>query len=94
MAENIREIAAKLGASVVGQVPDTGGGAFGAAKAARDVARLRAEMRTVRISAVTLEQLERLAERASTPERRVDPLDVAASILEEAVAAELTHPRG
>jgi hypothetical protein len=38
MAENIRMIAAKLGASIVGQVPDVGGGAFGAAKLANYVA--------------------------------------------------------
>jgi hypothetical protein len=94
MAENIREIATKLGATIVGQVPDAGGGAFGAARLANDVARLRAEVRPVRITPVTLEQLERIAARASTPERRVDALDVAARILEEAVAAELSHPRG
>lgn len=30
MAENVNAIAAKLGAVVVGQAPDAGGGAFGA----------------------------------------------------------------
>ena len=32
MAKNIEKIAAGLGAEVIGQVPDTGGGAFGAAR--------------------------------------------------------------
>ena len=87
MANNINTIAAKLGAVVVGQVPDAGGGAFGAAKLACDVSRLRAESRLVRIASVTLEKLTRIAARASTPERRIDPLEVAAHLLEEAVAA-------
>ncbi len=70
MADNVNAIAAKLGAVVVGQVPDAGGGAFGAARLAHDVARLRAESRPVRIAGVTLEKLMRLAERASTPDRK------------------------
>jgi hypothetical protein len=86
MAENIREIAAKLGAVVVGQVPDSGGGAFGAAKLAHDVARLRAETQPVRITAVTLQKLTRIAEQSSTPEQKVNPLEVAARLLEDAVA--------
>ena len=32
MAKNIKSIAARLGAKIVGQVPETGGGAFGAAR--------------------------------------------------------------
>ncbi|MBA4067477.1 MAG: hypothetical protein C0501_27965 [Isosphaera sp.] len=87
MAENIDRIAAKLGATVVGQVPDAGGGAFGAAKVAADVARLRADPRPVRIAPGTFEKLARLAERASAAGPKVDPLDVAARLLEEAVAA-------
>lgn len=87
MAENVSAIAAKLGAVVVGQIPQAGGGAFGAAKLTGDVARLRAEVRPVRIAGVTLEKLTRMAERASTPDRKVDPLEVAARLLEEAVTA-------
>lgn len=86
MAENVSAIAAKLGAVVVGQVPDAGGGAFGAAKVAHDVARLRAQPQPVRIAPSTLAKLTRLAERESTPERKVDPLDIAAQLLEVAVA--------
>jgi hypothetical protein len=37
MVENIEKIAAGLGAKVVGQVPNTGGGAFGAARLAKIV---------------------------------------------------------
>ncbi len=40
MAHNIQSIADKLGAKVVGQVPDVGGGAFGATRLARVVAAL------------------------------------------------------
>ena len=87
MAENIQNIAAKLGAVVVGHLPEVGGGAFGAAKVACDVARLRAEMGPVRITNDTLEKLTRIAERVSTADQKVDPLDVAAKLLEEAVAA-------
>jgi hypothetical protein len=96
MADNIQDIAEKLGAVVVGQVPDAGGGAFGAAKLAHDVARLRAEVLPVRVSGVTRAQLERLAERASAGGQKVDPVEVASRLLAEAVAtADATgYPRG
>jgi hypothetical protein len=41
MAKNIRCIADRLGAEVVGHVPDVGGGAFGAARLAAIVETLR-----------------------------------------------------
>jgi hypothetical protein len=41
MAKNINSIAAGLGAKVVGQVPETGGGAFGAARLAECVENLQ-----------------------------------------------------
>jgi hypothetical protein len=41
MAKNIRRIADRLGADVVGRVPDLGGGAFGAARLAAIVETLR-----------------------------------------------------
>ncbi len=44
MATNIKRIAEGLGAKVVGQVPDTGGGAFGAARLARIVSSLQARL--------------------------------------------------
>src|SRR4051812_26065268 len=45
MAENIKEIAGRLGAEVVGQVPETGSGAFGAARLAHVVDQLQARLK-------------------------------------------------
>src|SRR5947209_17867742 len=105
MAKNVERIAELLGAAVTGQVPETGGGAFGAARLAGLVAALQARLepgegrrpgrptdaRWVRhpkipMSEETAQRLARLAELASTPERRVSPMQVAAQLLEEAVA--------
>src|SRR5438270_10685314 len=105
MAKNIDKIADLLGATVVSQVPETGGGAFGAARLPRLVASLRARLEPsegrrpgrptdaswvrhpkVPMSEETVQKLARLAELASTPERRVSPMQVAAQLLEEAVA--------
>lgn len=44
MARNIEKIAHSLGATVVGQLPETGGGAFGAARLAQLVASLQARL--------------------------------------------------
>jgi hypothetical protein len=44
MAKNIEKIAAGLGAKLVGKVPRTGGGAFGAARLARIVAAIQARL--------------------------------------------------
>jgi len=44
MARNIKQIADGLGAKVVGRAPDTGGGAFGAARLARIVASVQARL--------------------------------------------------
>jgi hypothetical protein len=44
MAKNIDKIAGKLGAKVVTQVPDTGGGAFGAARLAKIIEALQARL--------------------------------------------------
>jgi hypothetical protein len=44
MAKNIERIAAGLGAKIVGPVPDTGGGAFGAARLARIVETMQARL--------------------------------------------------
>ena len=45
MAKNIRKIARLLGAEMVGQVPETGGGAFGAARLGRVIAELQGRLR-------------------------------------------------
>jgi hypothetical protein len=44
MARNIKHIADQLDAQIVGQVPDTGGGAFGAARLARVVEQLQSRL--------------------------------------------------
>lgn len=105
MASNIERIAKALGAKVVTQVPDTGGGAFGAARLAKIVAAVQArltpgqgrrpgrptEARWVRhpkvpMSEATERRLILLARRASEEGRKVSPMQVAAQILEEALA--------
>jgi hypothetical protein len=94
-----------LGALRVAELPETGGGAFGAARQARLVAQLQARLAPgegkrpgrptdaswthhpkVPMSEATVQKLARLAERASTPHRRVSPMQVAAQLLEDAVA--------
>src|SRR5437879_6289234 len=105
MAKNVERIADLLGAEVIGQLPETGGGAFGAARLAWLAASLQARLepsegrrpgrptdaRWVRhpkvpMSEETARKLARLAELASTPERQVSPMQMAAQLLEEAVA--------
>jgi hypothetical protein len=105
MAKNIQQIADRLGARVVGQVPDTGGGAFGAARLAQVVESLQTRLvpgqgkragrpsdanwvrrPKVPMSKTTEQRLIRLAERASTGNRRVSPMQLAAQILEDALA--------
>ncbi|HLN28794.1 MAG TPA: hypothetical protein VK395_13700 [Gemmataceae bacterium] len=105
MAKNIERIARKLGAEVVCEVPEVGGGAFGMARLAGIMAALQQRLQPgqgqrpgrptdaqwvhhpkVPMSAETEERLSRLAALASTPERKVSPMQLAAQLLEEAVA--------
>jgi hypothetical protein len=105
MAADVTKIAELLGAQVVGRVPDTGGGAFGAARLAEVVAALQARLAPsigkrpgrptvvtwtvtpkVPMSSATEAKLARLAARASTAERKISPMQLAAQLLEEAVA--------
>jgi hypothetical protein len=105
MAKNIEKIAAGLGAKVVGQVPDTGGGAFGAARLAKIVETMQGRLvpgqgrrpgrptdaswvrhPKVPMSEATRQRLTRLAEQSSTGGRKVSPMQIAAQILEEALA--------
>jgi hypothetical protein len=105
MAKNIEKIAAGLGAKVVGQVPDTGGGAFGAARLARIVETMQARLvpgqgrrpgrptdanwvrhPKVPMSDATRQRLARLAEQISIGGRKVSPMQIAAQILEDALA--------
>jgi hypothetical protein len=105
MAKNIEKIAAGLGADIIGQIPDTGGGAFGAARLARIVATMQARLAPgqgrrpgrptdanwvrhpkVPMSDATQERLTLLAKQVSTASRKVSPMQIAAQILEDAVA--------
>ena len=94
-----RNVAARLGAEHVGQIPDVDGGAFGMARLAAalkerlEPAQGRRPGRPtdirwilfpkVPMSRETENQLILLAEQLSTPERRVSPMQVAAQLLEE-----------
>lgn len=101
MAKNIERVAQKLGAEVVTEVPDVGGGAFGAARLA-SILRQRLEpgqgkrpgrptnqgwdrRPKVPMSVETEEQLAQLAALVSSSDRKVSPMQVAAHLLEEAV---------
>jgi hypothetical protein len=110
MAKDIKRIADALGARIVGEIPDTGGGAFGAARLARIVESLqnrlvpgqgkRAGRPTdaiwvhhpkVPMSDATGKRLKILAERASAAGRKVSPMQIAAQILEDALAGIPDH---
>jgi hypothetical protein len=105
MAGNIKKLSKLLGAKVVGELPDTGGGAFGAARLAQCVADLQSRLTPSRgrrpgrptdttwkhrakvpMSEKTAQKLADLARKASTSERQVSPMQVAAQLLERAVA--------
>lgn len=101
MAKNINKIAEALGATVIGEVPETGGGAFGMRRLAA-ILRTRLEpgqgrrpgrpgdpvwviQRKVPMSQATLKRLTQLAEAISTAERKVSPMQVAAQLLEDSL---------
>jgi hypothetical protein len=105
MAKNIKKIASQLGAKVIAQVPEVGGGAFGAARLARIIEQLRlrlipgqgrragrpTETQWVRhpkvpMSEATQRRLIRLAQEASNSGRKISPMQLAAQILEDALA--------
>ncbi len=105
MAKEIQRIAKLLGAEVVDQVPNTGGGAFGAARLAHVISQLQSRLRPgegkrpgrptnpswdrspkIPMSRKTEAKLARLAQRASKSGRRVSPMQLAAQLLEDAVA--------
>lgn len=101
MGKHVQKIADALGATVVGQVPETGGGAFGMARLAA-VLKARLEpgqgrrpgrpsdpswrlQRKVPMSEETLKQLTELANAMSTEERKISPMQVAAQLLEDSL---------
>jgi len=101
MAKNIERIAERLGAEIVGGVPDVGGGAFGAARLTKTLrsrlvpsegrrpGRPTADEWTRRdkvpMSEATYKRLSKVAAEGSTGERKISPMQVAAQLLEEAV---------
>jgi hypothetical protein len=106
MAKNIRRIAELLGADVVTEVPDVGGGAWGAARLAEIVQALQGRLEPgqgqrpgrptdatwvhrakIPMSEATARKIARLAERASREGRKVSTMQMAAQLLEEAVAS-------
>jgi hypothetical protein len=102
MAKNMNTIAKKLGATVKGEVPDTGGGAFGMARLAQILtSRLQPSQGLrpgrpsdpnwvvqgkVPMTEETKGQLTTLAEKLSNEGRRISPMQVAAQLLEESVS--------
>jgi hypothetical protein len=108
MAKNVNTIAKKLGATVKGEVPDTGGGAFGMARLARILtSRLQPSQGLrpgrpsdpnwvlqgkVPMTEETKEQLTALAEKLSGDGRQVSPMQVAAQLLEESVSRYADDP--
>jgi hypothetical protein len=102
MAKNREKLARLLGAKIVGQVPDVGGGTFGMARLAQILhARLTpskgerpgrptnaawTSRPKVPMSKTTQKKLKRLADQASSPGRKVSPMQLAAQLLEDAVA--------
>jgi hypothetical protein len=102
MAKNREKLAELLGAEIVGEVPDVGGGAFGMARLAHLLHQRLTPSQGERpgrptdprwvlrpkvpMSAATAEKLARLADALSTGERKVSPMQVAAQLLEEVVA--------
>ena len=105
MARNLKRIAEAMGAEIIGQGPDAGGGAFGAARLAQVVKALHERLEPSRgirpgrptskdwglhpkvpMSPGTRRTLDRLARQMTTPARKVSPMQVAAQLLEDAVA--------
>ncbi len=102
MAANINRIANALGARVIGSVPEVGGGSFGAARLVtllqgrlepgqgkrpgRPTVASWVVSPKVPMSLETEATLAALAEKASLRGRKVSPMQLAAQILEEAVA--------
>jgi hypothetical protein len=102
MAKDREKFAQLLGAKIVGQVPKVGGGAFGMARLAhllhqrltpsqgerpgRPTDGTWAVRSKVPMSKATRAKLKKLAEQASTHDRKVSPMQVAAQLLEEALA--------
>ena len=106
MAKNIENIAAGLGAEIITQMPDIGGGAFGAARLARIIESMQSRLSPsqgrrpgrptdaswvehpkVPMSEATKLRLTRMAAEISGNGRKISPMQIAAQILEDALAS-------
>lgn len=101
MAKNRAKLADLLGAKIIGEVPNVGGGAFGMARLAhilhqrlvpsqgarpgRPTDAGWVERPKIPMSQTTKAKLAKLAQKASTPERKVSSMQMAAYLLEAAV---------
>src|SRR6266403_467996 len=100
MREQNKRIAKKMGAMIVAKLPETGGGAFGAARLAALRSRLQPQVglrpgrpadkswnlrRKVPMSTETLEKLRGLAAQISDDKRKVSPMQLAAELLEQSL---------
>ena len=97
----MEEIAQRLGAKIVSQVPDVGGGALAAAHLAKLYQSRMEELRkkatvsmseenfvghlNVLVKKTTLDLLKKIAEKESTPDRKLDHQAIASELLEKAV---------
>ncbi len=102
MAKNRDKLAELLGAKIVGPVPEVGGGAVGMARLAHFLHQRLTPSQgdrpgrptnpnwvirpKVPMSQATAAKLARIAKVMSTPKRRVSPMQVAAQLVEDAVA--------
>ena len=101
MAKNREKLAARLGAKIIGEAPDTGGGAFGMARMAQFLHQRLTPSRGQRpgrptnpswvvrpkvpMSHATARKLARIAAAVSSTHRKVSAMQVAAQLLEQAV---------
>jgi hypothetical protein len=103
MSRRIEDLAEKLGATVVGEVPDFSAGAFGMAQLAHTLrSRLQpghgkrpgrpsnpnwSKRTKIPLAEVTEGRLKQLARALSDEHRKISPMQVAAQLLEEATAS-------
>lgn len=103
MAKNVAILAKKMGATIVGRVPPYSAGAFGAAKLAMVLRERLSPSEGLRpgrptsadwtlhpkvpMAAETDARLRELARLLSDENRKVSPMQVAAQLLEEAIAS-------
>ncbi len=101
MAKNREKLAQLLGAKIVGEVPDLGGGAFGMARMAHILHERLTPSQGERpgrptnpswnvrpkvpMSTATARKLARIAAAVSNSDRKVSAMQVAAQLLEEAL---------